>query len=127
LISPISFPESLSLRKDKEPSFCFPFGESFGFQRVSQVLVKLMGLGTLISAGNLDSGAVSLPSPSFSRFYQLSSDPFSLEIFLHHQGGHSSQTSGDMQQGSQMKTQEAYDLSLEFGYPNSIRAAGRKK
>ena len=26
-----------------------------------------------------------------------------------------------------MKTQQAYDLTLEFGYPNSIRAAGRKK
>jgi len=26
-----------------------------------------------------------------------------------------------------MKTQEAYDLALEIGYPNSIRAAGRKK
>lgn len=32
-----------------------------------------------------------------------------------------------MEKGSQMKTQQAYDLTLEFGYPNSIRAAGRKK
>jgi hypothetical protein len=115
------------LKKDKGPSFCFPFGESFGFQRVSQVLVKLMGLGTLISAGDLDSGAVSLPSPPFSRFYQLSPDPFSPEFFIHHHGGDSSQTSGDMEKWSQMESQEAHDLTLELGDPNFIRAAGRKK
>ena len=86
----------------------------------------MMGPRTLIPAGKLDPGALSIPTPLFRRFYQPPSDPFSPEIFIHHQGRDSSETSGGMKKGSKMKGEEPDHFFLGLGYPGAVCIAGRK-